>query len=617
MATAFWGAKMNRKIKEKLKNLPANPGVYLMKDAKDNAIYVGKAASLRQRVRSYFQDAAVPHALTASMMRYVDDLDYIVTASNVEALLLENNLIKENQPRYNVKLKDDKRYPYLKLTTSDPFPRLEITRRIKNDGAKYFGPFVHVRATRQAIKQLTKVFPIRTCQLSLEASENEHRVCLDYHIKRCPGPCANLINVADYAQIVKSVRQFLSGNTKTVIQELTGRMEQAAAKLDFEGAAKYRDQIQTVRQSITKQNLDSPSVADEDVVGLAFKGDEACVQVMMVRDGKLIDREHYFLNNVDKNNPIESLTAFVQQYYENASFVPKTVILPTEIEMGATIQAWLSEKRGNRVTLHIPQKGRMRQLVKMATKNADIILNQKELNVELKAGDNPSLIELQELLDLPRPPQRIEGFDISNLGDRFAVGSMVVVEDGEPARSEYRRFKIRTVEGQNDFAMINEVVTRRFRRAIEENHFPDLVLIDGGKGQLNAACQALEALELTHIPIIGLAKRFEHLFLPSQSEPIVLRHDNPTLHLIQRLRDEAHRFAVTYHRKLRSQELSQSILDEIPEVGPKRKQALLQHFGSIEKIRWASLDELRSVTSITHKTAMNIRKHLGNRKDEA
>ncbi len=617
LATAFWGAKMNQKIKEKLKNLPANPGVYLMKDAKDNALYVGKAASLRQRVRSYFQDAAVPHALTAPMLRYVDDLDYIVTASNVEALLLENNLIKENQPRYNVKLKDDKRYPYLKLTTSDPFPRLEITRHIENDGAKYFGPFVHVRATRQAIKQLTKVFPIRTCHLNLEASRNEHRVCLDYHIKRCPGPCANLINVADYAQIVKSVRQFLSGNTKVVIQELTERMEQAAAELDFESAAKYRDQIEIVKQSITKQNLDSPSVADEDVVGLAFKGDEACVQVMMVRDGKLIDREHYFLNDVDKDNPIESLTAFVQQYYENASFVPKTVILPTEIEMGETIQKWLSEKRGNRVTLHIPQKGRMHQLVKMATKNADIILNQKELNVVLKAGDNPSLIELQELLDLPLPPQRIEGFDISNLGDRFAVGSMVVVEDGEPARSEYRRFKIRTVEGQNDFAMMNEVVARRFRRAIEQNHFPDLVLIDGGKGQLNAACQALEALALTHLPIIGLAKRFEHIFLPNQSEPIVLRHDNPTLHLIQRLRDEAHRFAVTYHRKLRSKELSQSILDEIPDVGHKRKQALLQHFGSIEKIRSASLDELRAVTGITHKTAMNIRKHLGNRKDEA
>ena len=604
---------MNQQIKNRLDNLPASSGVYLMKDTEGNILYVGKAASLRQRVRSYFQTGAQPHAMTGPMLRYVDDVDYIVTESNVEALLLENNLIKENQPRYNIKLKDDKRYPYLKLTINEPFPRLEITRRLENDGAKYFGPFVHVRATRQSIKHLTKVFPIRTCNLNLKESENDYRVCLDYHIKRCPGPCANLIGVEDYAPIVKSVRQFLSGNTKAVIQELTEKMAQAAADLDFEGAAKYRDQIKTVQQAIAKQNLDSPSATDEDVIGIAYKGNEACVQVMMVRDGKLIDREHYFLNDVDLQSPIDSLTAFIQQYYQNASFTPKTIILPNEIEMPATIQRWLSEKRGNRVTLHIPQKGRMRQLVDMATKNADIILNQKELNVVLKVGDNPALIELQEVLNLPRPPQRIEGFDISNLGDRFAVASMVVMENGEPAKSEYRRFRIRTVEGQNDFAMMKEVVTRRFRRAIEENRFPDLILIDGGKGQLNAASEALESLDLTHLPIMGLAKRFEHIFLPNQPHPIVLRHDNPTLHLIQRLRDEAHRFAVTYHRKLRSRELSHSILDEIPNIGPKRKQALLQHFASIEKIRHASLDELLAVKGITHRIAADLRKHLSRR----
>ncbi|MCZ6679536.1 MAG: excinuclease ABC subunit UvrC [Candidatus Poribacteria bacterium] len=601
---------MNPQIKDKLANLPANPGVYLMKDAGGKILYIGKAASLRQRVRSYFQDAATPHALTEPMLRYVRDVDYILTTSDVEALVLENNLIKQHQPRYNIKLKDDKRYPYLKLTVNEPFPGLYITRRIENDGAKYFGPFVHTRATRQTIKQLTKVFPIRTCHLDLKASGNAHRVCLDYHIKRCPGPCADLIAVEDYDQIVKNVRRFLSGDAAAVIQELTAKMQTAAAELDFESAAQYRDEIEIVKQGIAKQNLDNPSAEDEDVIGIAYKGDEACVQVLMIRDGKLIEREHYFLNDVRAESALEALTAFVQQYYQDASFVPKTILLPGEIETPETLQNWLSEKRGSQVTLHIPQRGRKRQLVEMAAKNANLILEQKEQQIVLRAGDNPALIELQELLNLPRPPQRIEGFDISNLGDRFPVASMVVMEDGEPANSEYRRFRIRTVEGQNDFAMMQEVVARRFRRAIEENRFPDLILIDGGKGQLSAACEVLNALELRHLPIIGLAKRFEHIFLPDQSDPIVLRRDNPTLHLIQRLRDEAHRFALTYHRKLRSRELSHSILDEIPNIGPKRKQALLQHFGSVEKVCQATLDELLAVKGITHSVAANIRKHL-------
>ena len=607
---------MNQQIKDKLANLPLSPGVYLMKDANGRILYVGKATSLRQRVKSYFQSAAKPHAMTEPMLRYINDIDYILTGSSVEALILENNLIKEQQPRYNVKLKDDKRYPYLKVTVNAPFPGLYITRRIESDGAKYFGPFVHARATRQTIKQLTKVFPIRTCNLNLKASGNPYRVCLDYHIKRCPGPCADLMGIEDYAQIVKNVRQFLSGNTEAVIQELTEKMQGVAADLDFESAAKYRDQIEIIRQGIAKQNLDNPSAEDEDVIGIACKGDGACVQVLMVRDGKLIEREHYFLTDVHPESTVESLTAFVQQYYQDASFIPKTILLPDEIEMPEAIQNWLSEKRSSRVTLHIPQKGRGRQLVVMAAKNASLILEQKDQNLVLKAGDSPALTELQELLNLPRPPQRIEGFDISNLGDRFPVGSMVVMEDGEPAKSEYRRFKIRTVEGQNDFAMMQEVIKRRFRRAIEENRFPDLILIDGGKGQLSAACEVLKSVDLTHLPIIGLAKRFEHIFLPNQSDAIVLRHDNPTLHLIQRLRDEAHRFAITYHRKLRGRELSHSILDEIPNIGPKRKQALLQQFGAVEKIRQASLNELLAVKGIPHSVAASIRKHLGQRERE-
>ena len=584
-----------------------------MKNAGGDVLYVGKASSLRQRVASYFQPSAHPYSMVKPMMRYVENVDYVVTANSVDALILENNLIKEHQPRYNVKLKDDKRYPYLKVSVQEPFPRLSVTRQTDNSGARFFGPYVHVRAIRQTIKQLTKIFPIRTCGLDLEATGNPYRVCLDYHINRCPGPCADLINRADYDDIVQNVCSFLSGNTRAVIQELKKKMESAAAALDFEGAAKYRDWIETVKQAVAKQNLDTVSAADEDVIGLAYNGAEACAQVLMIRDGKLIDREHYFLNDVDSDLPVQSLTAFVQQYYEHASFVPKTVVLPYETEMPDAIQKWLSEKRGSGTHLHIPQKGRMRRLVEMASKNAELILNQKETNVVYRAGDNPALIELQELLSLPRPPQRIEGFDISNLGSQFAVGSMVVLEDGLPANSEYRRYKIRGVDGQDDFAMMNEVLGRRLRRAVEENVLPDLILIDGGKGQLGAACEALETLGLSHLPIIGLAKRFEHIFLPGQSDPIVLRHDNPTLHLIQRLRDEAHRFALAYHRKLRSRAISHSVLDEIPNVGAKRKQALLQHFGSIENIRGASLDQLLCVKGITHAIAANIRKHLTER----
>ncbi len=606
---------MNQQIRDKLSSLSTGPGVYLMKDAVGKVLYVGKAASLRQRVRSYFQNAATPHALTEPMLRYVHDIDTILTASDVEALILENNLIKEYQPRYNIRLKDDKRYPYLKVTVNEPFPGLYITRQKENDAAKYFGPFVHTGATRQTIKQLTKVFPIRTCNLELKASGNPHRVCLDYHIQRCPGPCADLTTIEDYDQIVKNVRQFLSGDTTTVLKNLGEKMQSAASELDFESAAKYRDQIENVKDAIAKQNLDNPSAENEDVIGVARAGDEACVQVLMIRDGKLIEREYYFLRN-PSDSTVKVLTAFVQQYYQDASFIPKIILLPDDIEMPEAIQRWLSENRGSQVTLYIPQRGRKRQLVEMAAKNASIILEQKELHVVFKAGDNPALIELQELLNLPHPPVRIEAFDISNLGDRFPVASMVVMEDAEPTKSEYRRFKIRTVEGQNDFAMMKEVVARRLRRAIEENRFPDLILIDGGKGQLSAACEVLETLDLSHLPIIGLAKRFEHIFLPGRSAPIVLRRDNPTLHLIQRLRDEAHRFAITYHRKRRSRALSHSILDEIPNVGTKRKQALLQHFGAVEKIRQASLDELLAVKGIPHGVAATIHKHLREREGQ-
>ncbi|MDE0424435.1 MAG: excinuclease ABC subunit UvrC [Candidatus Poribacteria bacterium] len=622
-------------------SLPNVPGVYLMKASDGTVIYVGKAVRLRSRVRSYFSvqlanrkladksgEKSV-HALTSQMIRYVTEIDYIVTETEVEALILENNLIKAHQPRYNVKLKDDKRYPYLRVTVNEPFPRIHITRRAENDGARYFGPYVHVRSTRHILKQLTKLFPIRTCTLPLKEKGNKYRACLDYHIGRCPGPCADKMDVRDYAEIVRKVCQFLGGNTDAVVKELTVQMEAAAEALDFETAAKYRDTLKDVQQAITTQSLDSVSAADEDVIGIAARTDIACVQLLRVRDGKLLEREHYYLNDADPKSLATALSAFISQYYQNAVFVPKTIVLPMPIEGAELIEAWLSEKRGNRVALHVPRAGRLRKLQALASKNAEILLTQREQNVVYGSGVDPALVELQELLGLSHPVRRIEAYDISNLGDRFAVGSMVVLEDGKPASGEYRRFKIRTVKGQNDFAMMQEVITRRFRRALADdekfNKLPDLMLIDGGKGQLSAAqkamnfCRSLRgktcyskdaASSLPDIPMIALAKRIEEIFVPGKSESIVLRKDNPTLHTIQRLRDEAHRFAVTYHRRLRQKSLSVSVLDEIPNLGPKRKQALLQHFGSIEAIREASLDGLLSVKGIPRSVAENIRKHL-------
>ncbi len=613
-------------------SLPNAPGVYLMKASDGSPIYIGKAVNLRNRVRSYFQlSGHSENPLTAQMMRYVTEVDYIVTSTEIEALILENNLIKAHQPRYNVKLKDDKRYPFLRVTTNEPYPRIMITRKTDSDGTRYFGPFVRVRSTRQVLKQLTKLFPIRTCTLPLKEANNKYRACLDYHIGRCPAPCANKIDVQDYKKIVRKICQFLGGNTNAVVRDLKHQMEAAAKSLDFETAARYRDMLNDVQQAITtQQSLDKVATVDEDVIGIATAfqndlqsklGDVACVQVLHIRDGKLLEREHYYLNDVHPDLIPTAVSAFVSQYYQNAVLVPKTIVLPMQVESVELIEKWLSEKRGNHVSLHVPRAGRLRQLQTLATKNAEVLLIQREQSVVLSSDVDPALVELQELLEINHPLRRIEAYDISNLGDSYAVGSMVVLEDGKPTSSEYRQFRIRDVVGQNDFAMMQEVITRRFRRAvtgdIKFSKLPDLMLIDGGKGQLSAAQEALDHFAEakldpvpTQIPIIALAKRIEEIFVPGKPEPIVLREDNPTLHLIQRLRDEAHRFAITYHRKLRQKALSVSVLDEIPNIGPKRKQALLQQFGSIDAIRQASLDELLSVKGIPRNVAENIHKNL-------
>ena len=600
-------------IEEKIRTMPPNPGVYLMKDDAGKVLYVGKATSLARRVRDYFGPNAKLHAMTPGLMPHVRDVDYIITDNEVEALILENNLVKRHKPRYNVKLKDDKRYPYLKVT-GETFPRISMIRTVERDGAKYFGPYVHAKATRQTLKEITKAFPIRTCDLNIEEGKANHRPCLDFHIGRCLGPCAGLVDKEEYQEVCKGVCFFLKGNGKVILKELAEKMKAAASQLDFERAAQIRDRIEGIQRILEKQKVSSSDGEDQDVIGFYQKADEACVQIFMVRGGKLIDREHFFLTGSEESSPAEILTAFVEQYYQDASFVPGVVILQNDLEMPEAIKAWLETKRGASVNFHVPQRGKKLNMVQMAARNAKDILEREKDQTVFKMDDNPSLIGLRDLLSLPRQPHRIDAFDISNLGGSMAVGSMVVFQDGKPEKSEYRRYRIRTVEGQDDFAMMREVIIRRFRRALEEQTpLPDLVLVDGGKGQLNAALAALEDLGLEDKqPIIGLAKKFEHIFLPGESDPIILSNRDAVLHLIQRIRDEAHRFAVAYHRKLREKKTTVSVLDHISDIGPKRKQSLIQHFGSIDRIREASIDELRSVKGITQKIAEDIHKHLGN-----
>lgn len=599
-------------IEAKLNSVPPQPGVYLMKDGTGKVLYVGKASSLARRVRGYFGPNARLHALTPGLIPLVKDIDYIITDNEVEALILENNLIKKHKPKYNIKLKDDKRYPYLKIS-SEAFPRLSMTRIVERDSAKYFGPYVHSRATRQTLKEITKAFPIRTCEFAIVEEKTDHRPCLDFHIGRCLGPCAGLVSKEEYQEVCRNVCLFLKGNGDIILKELNEKMKEAAARMDFELAAHIRDRINNISQILEKQKVSSSDGEDQDVIGFYRKADEVCVQVFMVRGGKLIDREHFFLTGNEESSKTEILTAFVGQYYQDASFIPKTIILQNEVEMPEAITSWLEGKRGASVTFHVPQKGSKLDMVQMAAKNAMSILEREKEQTVFKQEDNPALMGLRDLLSLPRQPYRIDAFDISNLQGNMAVGSMVVFQDGEPEKSEYRRYRIKTVQGQDDFAMMNEVISRRFRSALEEGTpMPDLVIVDGGKGQLNAALKALKDLGLEgKQPIMGLAKKFEHIFLPGQSDPVILSNRDPVLYLIQRIRDEAHRFAIAYHHKLREKTVSVSVLDHIPGIGAKRKQALIQHFGSIDRIREAAIDELRSVKGINQKIAEDIRKHLG------
>ena len=613
----------------KLDTLPSRTGVYLMKDAKGSVIYVGKAVNLRSRVRSYFQASADHGPRTRRLVEDIADLEWIVTDTELEALVLENELIKRYRPRYNVRLKDDKNYPYIKIHWQDDFPKVSIVRRMAHDGARYYGPFTSSQAVRQTLDALRRVFPYLDCDRKITGKDE--RPCLYFHIKRCAGPCIGAIGREEYRSIVQGLCDFLEGKTEGVLADLQAKMRQAAEAWQFERAALYRDQIRAAEQIVERQKVVSGRDEDEDVIAFAYdsRQDEACVQVFLIRHGRLIGRETFVLDGVAVEENGELLSAFLKQFYDEAAYVPPRILLPQELDERQIIEQWLRSKRGAQVMLKVPRRGAKRQLVEMALENARETL--QALQAQWQADTHrqtEALSELQEYLNLPSPPSRIECFDISTLQGTNTVGSMVVFAKGIPLKSDYRRFNVRSVgqAGQpDDYAAMREVLHRRFRRAVEaaENPdpgrkarrqdavwslLPDLVIVDGGKGQLNVALEVLEEYGLREVvPVIGLAKQREEIFLPGRSDPILLPRGSGALHLVQRIRDEAHRFAITHQRVRRQKSGFLSVLDEVPGIGPRRRQALLKHFGSLEAIRQASLEELASVPGMTRAVAERLK----------
>lgn len=609
-------------LEEKLKHIPDKPGVYIYRDAGGNVIYVGKAKSLKNRVRSYFQKSTHQSPKTRTMVGRIADMEYIVTDSEVEALILECNLIKEHRPRYNVLLKDDKTYPYIKVTLDEDYPRVLTTRRLVKDGSRYFGPYTQAGAMNETLRLLKRLFPFRTCTSRQFA--NRSRPCLNYHIKRCQGPCTKNVDREQYRETINEIILFLEGRQEDLIKRLEERMHRAAEKLDFERAAELRDQLQAVKKVTERQKIVSSGLEDQDVIAMARGQGEVCVMVFFIRGGKLIGREHHLLKNTDGLSRGEIMKGFLKQYYAQVDFIPRYVLLSEDIgEEAELVSSWLSQKRGSKAVVKTPKRGEKARLVEMAGKNALLVLQQMETESQLKRDklDNAAA-ELAGALGLSKPPYRMECYDISNIQGAEQVASMVVFEEGKPSKSQYRRFKIKTVEGPNDFAAMQEVIHRRFSRGLEErkllstgqisskeakfHRFPDLVIIDGGKGQLNAARDVMKLLGVGDIPTFGLAKEEELLFAEGQSEPIVLPRNSQALYLVQRLRDEAHRFAVTYHRNLRTKRNLKSLLDEIEGVGPVRKKALLKEFKNIEGIKKAELHELEKVPGMNKKAARAV-----------
>jgi len=599
-------------ITEQLRGLPPTPGVYLFKDAEGNIIYVGKASSLRHRVGSYFGSGPLTPKIRRMVSR-VADLEYFVTASEQEALILELNLIKQHHPRYNVRLKDDKTFPYLKIDFGEDWPRVHITRTLKANGGRYFGPFASAKSIRQTLKLLKGIFPFRSCTRQITGSDP--RPCLEYDIGHCLAPCIGQTSRAEYDEVIRQLILFMEGKQEKVVKQLENRMNQAAEKMDFEKAARLRDQIQAVEEVVEGQRIAARIKGEQDVIAFVNDRDQAYVQVFFIRNSKLIGRESFVLQGTRYEEPPRVMASFIQQFYASAPHIPPLLLLQHPVEDKDTLQAWLQAKRGGAVKIQAPRRGSKKQLVEIVARNARQGLEQ--LKIKQLASPktlSAALEEIQKALNLPHPPNRIEGYDISDIQGIAAVGSMVVFDKGRPKRAHYRRFKIKSVVGADDYAMLNEMLKRRFKRADAASGtwaiMPELVLIDGGKGQLNAAIAAMREMGADSIPAAGLAKENEELFIPGRAKPIVLPPSSPGLQLLQRLRDEAHRFALGYHHKVRRRQTFASALDTIPGIGAKRKKALIHQFGSVKSIREASVEELADVSGITKGLAQKIKENL-------
>jgi excinuclease ABC subunit C len=609
-----------------LKRLPDRPGVYLMKDARGDVVYVGKAQSLRNRVRSYWQKQASGrgygdvHRIREVIDR-VADVEVTEVDSVSEALLLEANLIKRYKPRFNVRLKDDKSYPYIKVTLADDFPRIERTRKLVNDGSRYFGPYASASSVDESMNLVRRLFPFRTCTLDIREGERAlQRPCLLYHIKRCQGPCIEAISKADYRADIEQVELFLEGRQETLVRALRKEMLAASERQEFERAAALRDKVRAIERTMESQKMAAFARTEMDLVGMARSDNQAAIQLFAIRDGKAVGRDVYLLEAAREAPDDEVLRSFLEQYYASASSIPREVEVPVPLADGADLEAFLTERRGTHVRLHVPQRGERRELMDLARRNAAETLQREQ--ARWLADQGKTLLALEQLADalgLAGPPMRIECYDISNFQGAESVGSMVVFEEGKPRTGEYRRFRIRTVQGPNDFASHQEVLRRRFRatKAGEEGSeeerrwaMPDLVIVDGGKGQVSAAKAVLDELGLHDLPLAGLAKEREELFLPGRSEPILLPPTSSALYLVQRLRDEAHRFAITYHRNLRDKRTVRSAFDDLPGVGPKRKRELLKVFGSIKRVREAPVEQIAAVPGIGRALAERIKATL-------
>jgi excinuclease ABC subunit C len=650
-----------KKFETTLRALPARPGVYIFRDAKGNEIYIGKAASLRNRVRNYFGATHSFEPKVRRLVEQIEDIDFILTATVQEALLLEATLIKRHQPFFNVRLKDDKHYPYLKIDLKEKWPRVEITRRVRNDGARYFGPFASAGSVRRTLDLVKKLFPWRSCTKVITG--DDPRPCLDYFIHRCIGPCASLCTKDEYDTVIGQTIMFLEGRTDEIARDLRREMQEASVSLEYERAARLRDQVQAIERTTERQVMEVRDRTDMDAFGLAREEQEAFVQVWFIRKGNVVGRDNFQLDGTAEEPDSEVLASFIEQFYESAAYIPRRVLLPFPVADAALIEDTLSQKRGRPVSLVAPTRGEKKALVGRAMENARETLQQTRARwLADRTNKQAALEQLQDELNLPALPRRIECYDISNIQGTSAVGSMVVFVDGNAAKAEYRRFRIKGVRGANDFAMMQEVLKRRFwkvrreseseganesepdapqhedtdremvaaalsqpnagarmtspeaemadGKAVERDEsfgtMPDLVIVDGGKGQVSAAHDAMRNLGVGHVPLAGLAKRFEELYVKDVSEPIILDRTSQALYLVQRIRDEAHRFAITYHRGVRSKTGIKSLLDDIAGVGPRRKAALLRKFGSVKAIRDASVDEIAATPGFTRSIAEKV-----------